>query len=162
MALSEVKSWTEYVGLSFQGFQWEQTASRTSTCHWISMKNKGEKGRCNLTLVFSSIRPNWFLKRHQMSTSRRNYWFFDTTQQEIFICVQLRPRTNRWGLTSAEWQIPTPPIPFIPKGLEGNAAQEILFLFLLKKTCLSSVLAHARYNYCSQINKGFPFIYDPC
>lgn len=116
---------------------------------WISMKNKVEKGRCNLTLVFSSIQSNWFLKRHQMSTSRRNYWFFDTTQQEIFICVQLRPRTNRWGLTSAEWQIPTPPIPFIPKGLEVNAA-------------LSSVLAHAHYNYCSQINKGFPPIYDPC
>lgn len=46
-----------------------------------------------------------------MSTSQQSHWFFDTIQQEIFICVLLRPHTNRWGLTSAEWQIPTPPPP---------------------------------------------------
>lgn len=46
-----------------------------------------------------------------MSTSPRSYWFFDTAQQEIFICVLLRPCANRWGLTSVEWQIPTTPAP---------------------------------------------------
>lgn len=91
---------------------------------------RGEKReRCNPILMFSSIRPNWFLKKkkdycwYQMSTSRRSYWFFDTVQQEIFICVLLRPRTNRWGLTSAEWQIPTPLSPVLPLLLMGNTGQ---------------------------------------
>lgn len=77
--------------------------------------NDEERGRKGVTLHWCSSLSGlidfekdycWY----QMSTSWQSYWFFDTTQQEIFICVLLRPRTNRWGLTSAEWQIPMPPL----------------------------------------------------
>lgn len=64
-----------------------------------------------------------------MSTSLWNYWFFDTAQQEIFICMQLRPRANRWGLTSAEWQIATPPHSFYPPGPWGRHSSNSVWFF---------------------------------
>lgn len=84
-----------------------------------------------------------FLKRHQMSTSLWNYWFFDTAQQEIFICMQLRPRTNRWGLTSAEWQMETPPRSFHPSGPPGKRCSNSVLCFCewVRRLCLNVSVA---------------------
>lgn len=63
-----------------------------------------------------------------MSTSWQSYWFFDSTQQEIFIRMLLQPCTNRWGLTLAEWQIQTTPIPILSLALMGNRKYSVVLL----------------------------------
>ncbi len=68
-----------------------------------------------------------------MSRSLRGHWFFDTVQQEIFIGATLRPYANRWGLTSAEWQIPHFPNPY-------RVEIECLSVFASKHVCKGVVI----------------------